>query len=60
MQTSPNGELMATLMSVPCLILVIGGPPFFTFWLYRNRENILGEDEKFISKYGTLIEDLRV
>lgn len=60
MQTFPNGELMATLMSLPCLIMVIGGPPFFTYWLFKNREKILEEDEKFISIYGTLIESLRV
>ena len=59
-QTYPDGDLMATLMSMPCLILVISGPPFFTFWLSKNREKILEEDEEFISMYGTLIESLRV
>ncbi len=51
---------MGTLVSVPCLILVILGPPFFTYLVSKNKNEILEEDENFLREYGTLIEDLRV
>ena len=56
----PSGELVASIISIPCVIIVAITPILFQFWMHIHRKEFENEDKKFNKRFGTLFEGQKI